>query len=1225
MRMLQAGLVGLGVALSIGSHTTAQQRPSAAMLQFPDVSSSDIVFLYANDLWLVSREGGVARPLASPPGREQFPKFSPDGKLIAFVGNYDGNKDVYVMPVEGGAPGRLTHHPDDEVVTDWSPDGRVIYYTNAHSGLARQDQLYTVAPSGGNPERLPVPYGTTGSISPSGEWLAYTPHTHDFRTWKRYRGGWAQDLWIFNLRNLSSRKLTDWEGTDTIPMWQPGRSDALYYLSDDGSSHRLNIWKCELAGGSRTQVTDFKDYDVKWPSIGPGPAGAGEIVFQNGDGLYLLDLASGASRRVEVVIPGDRPSVRQQAMDASKSIQSSTISPTGQRLLLSARGDVWSVPAIQGAARNLTRTSGAAERTPVFSPDGKWIAYVSDVSGEYELYLMDVEGRSEARKLTSDGSAFRFLRSFSPDSRHLLFTDKSGAVFLHSLGGAAFDGSAAGSTREIAKDLWGDQNRVSWSHDSGWIALVLGHENTHNTVWLYEVASGKLIQVTHEMFDTDHPVFDRKGDWLYLTTSRSFAPSYSDLDSTWVYRNSQLLMALPLRSDVKNPLAAKSDEEPETSKKKDDEKPARDPAAGVWRGKYRADGAGADEATDLTVRVTMVEADAYTGEVDAGGQTLPIDSLSWAKDSKELTFVVRADAAYTVKGKVDGETISGTWSTDDGRSGVIDLKRDAETMKVDMAGDVAGFERRLIQLPVKPGGFSGLEVNDSGKLVYMRAADPPSETPGINGDIKLFDFLDEKSDKKEEKTVVAGVSSFAISADGKKLLVRKAQEFYVVDAAADQKLEKKAPTADLMVTVDPRAEWTQMFHDFWRVFRDYFYEPGMHRVDWNAQRDAYSRLLEHCASRDDATFVMAEMISELNVGHAYYRPGDLDEGPKAVGVGLLGADFELVKDRGRAAYRISRILSGGPWDTDARSPLAQPGIDAKEGDYILAVNGAPIDTSKDIYAAFVGMDDKVVSLTLSASPQIDGEARHVLVKTLSGDSTLRMRAWIEDNRRHVDERSEGRIGYIYVVNTGVPGQTDLVRQFYGQRHKEALIIDDRWNGGGQIPTRFIELLNRPRTNYWARRDGKDWAWPRDSHQGPKAMLINGLSASGGDMFPALFRQNGLGKLIGTRTWGGLVGISGNPNLIDGTSPNVPTFGYYQNDGTWGIEGHGVDPDLMILDDPAKMQEAPRAPGETRKVNDPQLDTAIDQLLGEIRSGGYRPPPKPAGPDRRGMGIAESDK
>jgi len=694
------------------------------------------------------------------------------------------------------------------------------------------------------------------------------------------------------------------------------------------------------------------------------------------------------------------------------------------------------------------------------------------------------------------------------------------------------------------------------------------------------VKNGKATQVTSGRFGDSVPTFDRKGDYLFFASSREISgPLYDDLGTNWIYANSEVLVCVPLRSDLASPFAPRSDEE---EIRKDEEK-----------------------------------------EGEAGGQKAAVSQpASQPADSQPAS-------------QPEGE----------------DKTKDEP--RKPLVIDLDGFEARAVQIPVKRGQFLGLAVNHEGKLIYGRGV-----SRGVDGEpaIKIFDLNDEK---REEKTVVEGTGSFAISADGKKLLIRKGATAAIVDAAADQKLDKPMPLTDMHVTIEPRAEWQQIFTDAWRIQRDFFYDPNMHGLDWKKLRDQYGKMLADCVSREDVQYVIAEMISELNVGHAYVTgAGDVEEQPQ-MNVGLLGCDFTL--DNG--AFRISRIYRGAAWDLDARGPLGQPGVAVREGDYLLAVNRVPLDTTRDPWAALAGLGGKTVVITVGPRPlsgaalndaiaaaaqraaaerskdkergkdkdkdkkKDDGgagderkaidweEPREVAVELVSGEGNLRYRAWIEQKRQYVSQRSDDRVGYIYVPNTGVDGQNDLVRQFFGQLDKEALIIDERWNGGGQIPTRFIELLNRPITNYWARRDGNDWPWPPDSHQGPKCMLINGLAGSGGDAFPAYFRMSKLGKLIGMRTWGGLVGISGNPGLVDGGGVTAPTFAYYDRDGTWGIEGHGVDPDIEVIDDPARMRDGA----------DPQLDAAIALMLEELQKNPYLPPKRPPYPDRTGMGIPEEDK
>jgi len=1176
----------------------AQHRPHAGMLRHPDVSATHIVFAYANHLWLAPREGGVASLVASPPGAVAFPRFSPDGQTIAFVGNYDGNRDLYTIPVAGGVPQRVTHHPAAETLCDWTADGRLLFFASGYEGLARQNVLFTVGATGGLPEKLPVPYGAVAAISPDGVWLAYTPHTRDHHTWKRYVGGMATDIWLFNLRDHTSKRITDWEGTDSQPMWH-GRT--IYYISDGGPEHKLNIWSYDTLSGKREQVTSFAEFDVKWPAIGPGPTGAGEIVFQYGADLLLLDLATRKSRSVEVTVPGDRPALRPQRVDVHGRIENVDISPTGQRAVLDARGDIWTVPARRGSPRNMTRTSGVAERDPAWSPDGRWIAYFSDETGEYELYVTQSDGKGETRRLTTSTpasdprqsssasstspatstapatstvaatasaptstaptslpalpAAFRYHPTWSPDSKHIVFSDKSGALYLHTVEG--------GATVLVDTDPWADQPQVSWSHDSTWLAYTRVGDNQQAAIWLYHRPSGARHQLTSGVFHASSPAFDREGKYLYFVTNVRWAdPIYQDVGTAFVYTNTDVLVVVPLRAEVGSPWAPKSDEE--TWKGKDEKKlaetqpaasqPATQPAESQPATAPAEEGEGGKEPASQPASMPVAQSQATSQPATAGAESKPAE------------------------------------------------KKEDEKKPVEI--ELAGFETRALPLPVGPGSFSNLAVNADGKLLYVRA----SRTGGGEPAIKIFDVKDEE---KEEKNVLGGVGAFRLSADGKKLLVRRGDTLAVVDANPDQNLNKPMSLAGLTAEIDPRAEWQQVFVEAWRIQRDFFYDPHMHGVDWAGVRDRYATMLDDCVSRADVGYVIREMISELNVGHAYYW-GDPNDEP-SVEVGLLAADFELHE----GAYRIQAILSGGPWDVDARGPLSQPGVKIKVGDYLLAVNGVPIDVTKDPWAAFLGLPGRVVTLTVSDQPTRDDSARDVVIRLLSNaeDGALRYRAWVELNRAYVAEKTGGKVGYIHVPDTGTSGQNELFRQFFGQRDTGALIIDERWNGGGQIPTRFIELLNRPVRNYWARRDGRDWRWPEDGHPGPKCMLINPLAGSGGDLFPYYFRQAGLGKLIGMRTWGGLVGISGNPGLIDGAGVTVPTFGFYKLNGTWGVEGYGVPPDIEVIDDPALMVDG----------GDPQLDAGIAQMLKELEEHPYVPPPRPKYPDRSGMGVREEDK
>ncbi len=1117
-------------------------QPHGGMMRYPDVSSTHIAFVYADDIWVVPRSGGVASPLASPPGGEAFPRFGPDGRTIAFNGNYDGNDDIYTVPVEGGIPQRVTCHSSGERLCDWSFDNRLLFAVSGLGGLARHTQLFTVQETGGLPNRLPVPYGGYGVISGDGQWLAYTPRNRDFRTWKRYRGGWASDIWLFRLANHTSQKITDWEGTDTIPMWQ-GRK--IYYLSDAGPYHRLNIWCYNIETKERKQITHFREYDVKWPSNGPGPNGEGEIIFEYDAKLYLLNLASEQAAPVNISIPGARPQLRPIRKDVSERLSDWYLSPNAKRVLVESRGDIWSLPAKYGTPRNLTRTSGIGEREPSWSPDGKWITYFSDESGENELVICPADGGGKSETVTSIGPGYRYQPIWSPDSKWMVFTDHESKFYL-------FDTEQRKvhyfDRVDVTGWRWGVPMEFRWSADSQWLTYTKPNPDNMSVVVLYNVLKDELRQVTEGMFVDYLPTFDRKGDFLYFFSEREISdPEYADAGLTFIYENTAVLHAIPLRKDVSNPFKAKSDEE-EPDKEK----------------KAKKDNDKKDEEDD--------------DEKDENPECEdPNDA-----DDKEPSDETRS-----------GKSVEKDDEKPDG-------KEDKEKEKIKPVDiHLEDMEIRAFRLPIKRGRFSFLGVNDKSHVIYLRR--------GEENTLQVFDPNDEK---REEKTILKKVDFVRMTPDGKKLLVRSDGKTGIIDAKPDQKLENLVVAKPMDVVIQPRQEWRQIFVDAWRFMRDYFYDPHMHRVDWPAVRKQYEAMLDDCVSRRDVGYVISEMISELNAGHTYYGGGDVDSGPREP-VGYLGADFEL--DQGY--YRIAKVYEGGTWDTDARSPLHN--LDQKEREqfkYVFKVNGVSIDSSKAPWAAFEGLAGQTVTLTVGATPEPD-KATKVVVKLLGSESELRYRDWVEHNRRYVEEKSGGRVGYIYVPNTANWGQNEFFRQFYGQMNTEALIIDERWNGGGNIADRFIELLNRPIYLHLFERYDNDWRVPTLSHQGPKCMLINGEAGSGGDIFPYLFRKAGLGKLIGMRTWGGVIGISKNPLLIDGARITVPFITFYETDGTLTMEGHGVDPDIEVVDDPALMVDG----------GDPQLDAAIQHMLDEIKRNPYVPAKRPPYPDRSGMGILEEQK
>ncbi|MHC4803040.1 MAG: PDZ domain-containing protein, partial [Planctomycetota bacterium] len=826
---------------------------------------------------------------------------------------------------------------------------------------------------------------------------------------------------------------------------------------------------------------------------------------------------------------------------------------------------------------------------------------------------------------------------WSPDSKHITFGDKTGRLHLHTI--------ESGETKLVYKEPWGEPGRPSWSHDSRWLAYAKTSESKPiSAIWLYNLETDEHHQVTSGVFPDSSPAFDRKGEYLYFASNRSFSPTYSDIDTTFIYNQSQVLIAVPLTTEIESPYVAKSDEETwdeeeeaeeeaeeaaepaeeaeaseegEEGDQDEDEEPAEaedDGVSGTWEG--NVSGGDLEGSVGFTMNLWLEPDGTVTGSI-----AVPMGSASIEGTYDPATGVIEAtitaDEGWTgeMRATISGSGISGTVTVMgqvfefSGTRTSVPTAEDKEKAKTEEAEakakekveiEIEGFERRAMQLPVSRGGFGDLNVNHKNQLIYARFK------PGGPPDIMLFDITDEK---KQEKTVAKGAGGYEMSADGKKILVLRGGGGAIQNAAAGAS-GKNVVTAGMTVTIDPREEWRQLFVEAWRLQRDYFYVDNMHGVDWPAMRAHYEKMLDDCVTREDLSYVIREMISELNIGHAYYFGGDVEDQPSET-VGMLGVDWALAD----GAYRIKGICEGAPWDVDARNPLREPGVDVKEGDYLLAVNGVPVDTAKDPWAAFVGLAGRTITITVSEKPLIDEDARDVVVKPLPNENSLRYREWIEKNRARVEARSDGKIGYIYVPDTSVNGQNNLVRQYVGQIDKAALIIDERWNGGGQVPSRFIEMLNRPVTNYWARRDAKDFKWPPDAHHGPKCMLINGLAGSGGDLFPWYFREAGLGPLIGTRTWGGLVGISGNPQLIDGGGVTVPTFGFYERDGTWGVEGHGVDPDIEVIDDPALMCNG----------DDPQLDAAIGLMLEEIERFPYVPPQRPAAPDRSGMGIRPEDR
>lgn len=1076
-------LIPFCIAVLFSLSSTAQI--DAGLFRFPDVSKTQIVFTYGNDIWIMPKEGGTAEKLSSPPGVESFPKFSPDGRSIAFTGNYDGNQDVYTLPVNGGIPVRLTEHGFTDRVVDWTNDGkRVLFASGRESGRNRFNQFYTIAANGGPAEKLPFAYAEFGAYSPDGKQMAVVFVSQAFRNWKRYRGGWKANIHLFNFANNTSENISANEiAGDEFPMWH---GDHIYFLSDRGTEQRMNLWRYALSTKKFEQLTNYKDYDVHFPSAGPE-----EIVFEQGGKLCLFSFTTQQVKVVPVNVVTDQAGMKPKSIAAEKYIQHVSLSPDGNRVLLEARGDIFSMPAENGFVKNITRTTNANERYPSWSPDGNTIAYWSDQSGENELWLSTPGSDAAPKKITNYNTGFRYNIFWSPDSKKLVFIDQAMKIKMVDV--------ASGSTTEVDQALrfmhGGCEGfSVSWSPDSRWFTYIRDLNNYHNAAYIYDAQNKKTRQVTDGYYNCGNVVFDADGKYLYLTSNQSFSPYYSDIDNSFIYGNSTQMAAISLKKSTPSILYPKNDtvavktDDPKTEDKKDDKK----------------------------------------------------------KDS-----AVKKPATPAVE--IDFETI----------------------------------QNRMVILPLTAAVYGNLS-SVKGKIIYQKF---PSMGSGEEAKpaLKYFDL-----DKREEKNISDNIDNYWLSTSGTKILVQRGGAYTVIKPEEGQKFEKTLRLNEMEMMVDPKAEWKELFTDVWRMERDYFYDPNMHGVNWNTVKERYSKMLEGAITREEVDFIIGEMIGELNASHTYHGGGDLER-TNNKNVGYLGVDWQADGN----FYKIKNIIRGASWDAATRSSLDQPGIDIKEGSYLLAVNGMPITTDQEPYAFFQGLDKKTVELTYNSTPSFAG-AKTAIVQTMANEYQLRYLAWVEANRKRVDEATNGEAGYIYVPSTGQDGQEELTRQFNAQWDKKALVIDERFNSGGQIPDRFIEMLNRTPLAYFATRDGTEWPWPPYAHFGPKVMLINGWSGSGGDAFPDYFRKKGLGPLIGARTWGGLIGISGMPTLVDGGTITAPTFRMYNPDGTWFKEGHGVDPDIAVDEDLGQMS----------KGIDPQLERAITEIKAALKNKGYNAPKQP---------------
>jgi tricorn protease len=1071
-------------AVSAAAQAPAPLPPEARLLRFPDIHRDFVVFVYAGDVWRAPSAGGPAHRLTSHAGLELFPKISPDGQWIAFSAEYTGTRQVFVMPAWGGAPRQLTFYNDvgpmpprggwDDWVMGWTPEGKILVRMNRVPWSERMGKYFVVDPKGGLETPLPLPEGGSASLSADGRRIAYTPVDREFRTWKRTRGGRAQDIWIYDFEANRSERITDDPATDNFPMWA---GDTVYFTSD--RERVLNLYAHDLGTKAVRKVTTFTADDVLWPSLGPDA-----IVFMNGGHLHRLDLARQRVERIPIRLGAAIDTLAPHFKDVTPAVVGRVdLSPTASRVVVEARGELFTVPAKEGPPRNLTGTPGVREMSPAWSPDGRWIAYLSDASGEYEIYVRP-QGGGDARRVTTDGGVWRLDPMWSPDSRKLAFGDRKQRLRIVDV--------ETGAVTDADRGTQEDLEPSSWSPDSTWIAYEKSHPNRMPGLAVYSLERKQAFVLGDGLTADSAPVWSADGKYLFFLSNRDFNLTFSAFEFDYLYTGATRIFAAALTPDVPPLFPPRVDEE-----KANEKPPAPAPSPTP----------SPEAAKPAAIPVVSVVAEGFVART-----TTP----PGVRAASYRNLAAAADALYYVR---------------------------------------AG----------------------------LSAADP---TEMLRYDLK---------ERKEEK-VADGVTRFVLSRDGKKVLYRVKDDWYLADAKANARGgEAKIDLARLKVKADLRAEWKQMFEDAWRIARDWFYDPGMHGVDWAATKARYGALVPYLAHRSDLDFILGEMLSELEAGHTYVVSGDEPKVPRVPG-GMLGA--ELAADpSGR--YRIAKIYAGENWDEAFRSPLTEAGVRVKEGSFLLAVDGEDLRTDDNPYRLLENKAGAPVVLKIADAPGGAG-ARDVTVRPVASELNLLYLDWVRSRMALADRLSGGKVGYIHLPDTSTAGNRMLQKLFYAQAAKPALVVDDRYNGGGFIPDRMIEYFTRRTLAWWARRGIESFTSPGFAHDGPKAMLINGYSASGGDALPYFFRENGLGPLIGTRTWGGLIGLSGNPPLMDGGAVLIPTFRIYDKTGKWIIENEGVSPDIEVIDLPER-----RIAG-----GDPSLEKAVEVLLAELAK---NPPPDPEVP------------
>jgi tricorn protease len=1071
--------------------TQQMQLNETLLLKQPVLQGGEIVFLYAGDLWIVQQNGQHPRRLTAQKGPKIAPSFSPDGAWIAFSANYDGNLSVYGIPRAGGTPRRLTYHPYDDLVRGWTPDGKQVLFSSSKETINRRVRhLYTVSLEGGLPERLPMPMADRGAYSPDGQRIAYTPFPEGFWSWKRYRGGMTTPIWIMDLKTYEAEKAPHENASDTFPCWL---GETLYFLSD--RNHTMNVFRWQPGSDSVEQVTFHDDFDVRSLSVGDG-----QVIYEQGGRVHLYHPDSGQSEPLSITVTADLPYTRPHYEKAAAMIQNAGISPTGQRAVFEARGDIFTVPVKKGEVRNITHTPGVSERYPAWSPDGQSIAYFSDASGEYQLVVSDQKGTQQS-VIALGKQSFFYSPIWSPDSKKIAFTDKALNLSWVDL-----------ETRQVTRVDTEPYDHVfrtlnpSWSPDSQWLVYTRRLDSHIRAVFLYHLGEKTSYQVTDGMSDATDACFSQDGKYLFFAASTNFGLNTAWLDMSSFERPiNRTLYVVVLKQAEPSPLAPETDEE-----------------------KLEEGGAEGDEKA-----------------------AQPADKAEKKKP-------------------------------------------------VEVQIDLQGLDQRILALPLPARNYHRLKTAQ-GKLFYLEIlANQPLEveTEDLASQLGAYDLKERKSEVWVDKA-----ENYWVSADGKKILYKTAGEpsFFVVGVEKKPDAgEGKLNLDGMEVQVDPRAEWRQIFREAFRIHRDFFYDAAMQGLDLEAAYQKYLPFLEHVGHRDDLNYLLAEFSGELVVGHAYVRGGDVPA-VTPVPVGLLGADYSVDAN---GYYRFSHIYAGVNWHPELRAPLTEPGVNVQEGEYLLAVNGQPLRAPENLYHRFEKTADHLTELLVGPSPD-PKEARTVIVRPIGNETALRQWNWVEQNRKKVADLSQGRVAYVYMPDTAVPGYEAFNRYYFSQLDKEAVVLDERLNGGGMVADYVIDLLNRPLLSYWATREGKPFLSPNASIFGPKVMIINELSGSGGDAMPLFFRRRGLGKLVGKRTWGGLIGIYDYPPLMDGGFFTSPRMAIYSPQGEWEVENEGVAPDIEVEMTPKEMMAG----------HDAQLERAVAEVLAELEAAPFVRAARPASAKR----------